>query len=152
MNIMKIFYTLTAVAVMLVAASCNGDRKASAASDNAAPRQEQVGDTARHTNATPAVTPGAINAPTVNRATNEVIADKTLLKAETPADRLVKQYGETLVDLIQASKAGKPNEAAAQKFENLKKQLEELDKAGKLNSNQKDLFKATNDAYNKLNK
>lgn len=152
MNIMKIFYTLTAVAVMLVAASCNADRKASAGSDNAAPRQELVGDTARQTNATPAVTPGATNAPTVNRATNEVIADKTPLKAETPADRLVKQYGETLVALIQASKAGKPNEAAAQKFENLKKQLEELDKSGKLNTNQKELFKATNDAFDKLNK
>ena len=151
---MKISYILAVVALMLMAGSCDGNRKDSGSNVNAASRQELVGDSIKNVSAVDSVSPETAKDPAVpvQSLAKDANAAKASVKPETAADRLVKQYGETLVALIQASKAGKPDEAAAKKFDELKRQLEELDKRGKLSTNQKELFKATNDAFEKLNK
>lgn len=77
---------------------------------------------------------------------------KVPAKPETPTDKLIKQYNEAMLALIDASKTGgEAQEAAIKHFNEIKAQLEELDKNGKLNATQKDLFNVTNNAYNMLN-
>lgn len=77
---------------------------------------------------------------------------KVPAKPETPTDKLVKQYNEAMLALIDASKAGgDAKEAANKHFNEIKAQLEELDKSGKLNDTQKELVNVTNNAYNMLN-
>ena len=72
------------------------------------------------------------------------------VQPESETDKLVKQYSDAMVSLIEASKGGKIDEVANKKFLELQSELEALDKSGKLSETQKELFKVTNDAYNML--
>ena len=78
------------------------------------------------------------------------VEPKVQPKPESEIDRLVKQYSDAMVSLIEASKGGKIDEAANKKFLELQSELEALEKSGKLSETQKELFKVTNDAYNML--
>ena len=69
-------------------------------------------------------------------------------KPESSTDKLLKQYSETFVNYVLDTKAGKATDD--KQLLELKEQLEKLEKSGGLTDNQKELFKATNDAYNQF--
>ena len=99
-----------------------------------------------------------VKAPELKAGNVPAPADKTTekqkvpVRPETPTDKLLKQYNEAMVALIDASKTGgDAKEAADKQFNDIKAQLEELDKNGKLSDTQKELFNVTNNAYNMLN-
>ena len=69
-------------------------------------------------------------------------------KPESSTDKLLKQYSETCVNYVLDTKAGKATDD--KQLLELKEQLEKLEKSGGLTDNQKELFKATNDAYNQF--
>ncbi len=69
-------------------------------------------------------------------------------KPESSTDKLLKQYSETFVNYVLDTKAGKAVDD--KQLLELKDQLEKLEKSGGLTDDQKELFKATNDAYNQF--
>ena len=74
-------------------------------------------------------------------------------RAETPTDRLMKSYNEAFVNMVLDKQAGKEiSEEAKKNLAELQSKLGELEKSGKLNETQKQLLKATNDAYNEFMK
>jgi len=86
----------------------------------------------------------------ITAKSDKPVEPKVQPKPESEIDKLVKQYSDAMVSLIEASKGGKIDEAANKKFLELQSELEALDKSGKLSETQKELFKVTNDAYNML--
>ena len=69
-------------------------------------------------------------------------------KPESSTDKLLKQYSETFINYALDTKAGKATDD--KQLLELKEQLEKLEKSGGLTDDQKELFKATNDAYNQF--
>lgn len=69
-------------------------------------------------------------------------------KPESSTDKLLKQYSETFVNYVLDTKAGKATDD--KQLLELKEQLEKLEKSGGLTDDQKELFKATNDAYSQF--
>jgi hypothetical protein len=81
---------------------------------------------------------------------NKKETPKVKATPETDVDKLVKQYNDALVALITASKGTQIDEAAEKKLLDLKAQIDELDKGGKLSKTQKELVKVVDDTYAKL--
>ena len=74
-------------------------------------------------------------------------------KAETETDRLLKSLNETFINMAVASKEGKQVDTEmSKKFIEIKNKLDEMEKNGQLDNTQKQLLKATNDAYDKYMK
>ena len=121
---------------------------------NAAPANEQVPQVDR----APMGEEANVKAPEMkvgnlpNREAKTAETPKVPVRPETPTDKLLKQYNEAMVALIDAAKnGGEAKEDADKKFNAIRAQLEELEKSGKLSDTQKELFQVTNNAYNMLN-
>lgn len=160
---MKKFFILALAMMALTATSCNGSGNASdkVGSQAAGQSQEAVND-----NAATSSDGDSVQAPIKERgevaplskdqapgvATNPKPLEqpKVQPKPESEVDKMLKQYNELMVAMILAHNEGKDDKESTQQFLNIKGQLDKLDKSGKLSDTQKELFKVTNDAYNKL--
>ena len=160
---MKRYFLFASVMLALAAVSCNGGGNGSTSgnvsqSSEGQPVADSVAQAQAQDNAaTPSVLmPGAVG--NGNASASATAPEKKKLEApkvpvtpETPTDKLIKQYNDELVALIQSSQQdGKLDEAKVKAFAHLGKQIEALDKEGKLSTNQKELFKVASDAYTKL--
>lgn len=158
---MKRYFLFASVMLALAAVSCNGGGNGSTSGNVSQSSEGQpVADSvaqAQDNAATPSVLmPGAVG--NGNASASATAPEKKKLEApkvpvtpETPTDKLIKQYNDELVALIQSSQQdGKLDEAKVKAFAHLGKQIEALDKEGKLSTNQKELFKVASDAYTKL--
>lgn len=66
---------------------------------------------------------------------------------------LLRDYGKEMVTCLDTKRAGKTiDEATKQRITEIQNKLSELDKAGKMNKDHKELFKANNEMYDKLTK
>lgn len=152
---MKKLFCLSLIALALAATSCGGSSNASGQAGSKA--QDTVG-----TNKGNAVKEGVSvgeakpmgevkndgSKPELGTV-NKNDPQKVKPTPETDIDKLVKQYNDALVELINASK-GNLDEAAEKKLLDLKAQIDELDKGGKLSKTQKELVKVVDDTYAKL--
>lgn len=151
---MKKLFCISLIALALAATSCGGSSNASGQAGSKS--QDTVG-----TNKGKAVKEGVAvgeakpmgevknNGPQLELGTvNKNDPQKVKPTPETDIDKLVKQYNDALVELINASKGGNLDEAAEKKLLDLKAQIDALDKAGKLSKTQKELVKVVDDYYN----
>ena len=156
----KIFY-LVALVLAVAATSCNGsgNNSASTASQASQAQLDAAPTSVSHDSVANAgeASQGADvqNFPKVGKVASQdakpLEAPKVQPKPESETDKLLKQYNEEMVALIEKSKNGANlDNATNQKFLELQSKLEQLDKSGKLSETQQELFKVTNNAYNML--
>ncbi len=155
----KIFY-LVALVLAVAATSCNGsgNNSASTASQVSHAQLDAAPTSVSHDSVANAgeVSQGADvqNFPKVGKVASQdakpLEAPKVQPKPESETDKLLKQYNEEMVALIEKSKNGANLDNATQKLLELQSKLEQLDKSGKLSETQQELFKVTNNAYNML--
>ena len=152
---MKRYFLFASVMLALAAVSCNGGGNGSTSGNVSQSSEGQpVADSvaqAQDNAATPSVLmPGAVGKGNASASATapekkKLEAPKVPVTPETPTDN------DELVALIQSSQQdGKLDEAKVKAFAHLGKQIEALDKEGKLSTNQKELFKVASDAYTKL--
>lgn len=158
---MKRYFLFAAVILALATVSCKGDGKASGDGSQATQPSPMIDSVAQDDDSTApqVLMPGAVGSNTTNTANsaapvqekNKVEAPKVPARPETSTDKLIKQYNEDLVALIQSSQQnGKLDDAKVKAFIELQQRIEDLDKNGQLSANQKELFKVASDAYTKL--
>lgn len=156
---MKKTFAILTLALSFTLISCNGNadnNSSKAASSSADTTTAQVADTTativnNDGEAPAAVTPTTATPTTATPAAN--VKQNGPVKPETEADKLLKQYSEAFINQIQASQAGKGiNKAEEQHLNDLMEKLNQMEKDGKLSESQKQLLKATNDAYNQFKK
>ena len=153
---MKKLFCISLIALALAATSCGGSSNASGQAGSKS--QDTVG-----TNKGKVVKEGVAvgeakpmgevknNGPQLELGTvNKNDPQKVKATPETDVDKLVKQYNDALVALITASKGTQIDGAAEKKLLDLKAQIDELDKGGKLSKTQKELVKVVDDTYAKL--
>ena len=70
-------------------------------------------------------------------------------KQLSETDKMLVNYNEEFLKMVQSKQEGKQiDPESSKRFDEIQKKLQELEKAGKLNDNQKQLLKVTKDAYN----
>ena len=148
-----LYFTILMLAVF--AMSCNGTGENSAKTSQEVSQDTssiQADSLAPNSEAQPLNLPTKDNAtPAAPQQAKPLEKPTVPVTSETPTDRLLKQYSEALIALIEASHSEKGiDDSANQKFLDLQGQLEKLEKGDKLSTTQKELFKATNEAYTKL--
>ena len=156
-NMKKIFAIMTlAFSVSLISCSGNADGSSSqTTSDVADTTAAQVVDSTATSTApsekAPSIVTTTSDNPTATPAA--ILKDKGPVKPDSEADKLLKQYNEAFLDQVQAIQTGKElGEADKQRFIDLQNSLEQMEKSGKLSEQQKQLLKATTDAYNQFKK
>ncbi len=175
---MKKILFFSVIILALVSASCkNGGKDSKSVQKDSAPSVPSAvvsdSDTVKAaTPEMPAQQPSQANAPAVTSAKVPVAPVPGLEKTKTPTlappqkpaekpkvpvkpesdtDKLIKQYSVAMLSLIEASKTGgDAEETATQQFIELQGQLDKLEKSGQLSDTQKELFKVTTDAYNRM--
>lgn len=155
----KLFY-ISALMLAVAATSCNGSGNTSTTSGESTSQvEESIADSVSTDSVSSSNEQVSQDANTqsmlpvskdIAAKSDKPVEPKVQPKPESETDKLVKQYSDAMVSLIEASKGGKIDEAANKKFLELQSKLEALDKSGKLSETQKELFKVTNDAYNML--
>ena len=100
-----------------------------------------------------------INNPALPAANKQLEPSKPSKPAMSPEEaakyketiNYLKEYGNEMVKCLEAKKAGKGiDESTKQRVSGLQNKLNELQKAGKMNKDHIELFKANNDMYNLL--
>ena len=157
----KAFYILT-MALSISLMGCNGadngkDGSAASSTNNSAASVSAIDNTSQaesqETSATIQAENNAIApVPTPNLQQKPAMTPEEAEKyKETIA--LLRDYGKEMITCLDAKRAGKTiDEATKQRITEIKNKLSELDKAGKMNKDHKELLKANNDMYDKLTK
>lgn len=151
----KILY-ITALALAVLATSCNGGGKDSGSATTSGSAQDtatvQSADSASKevADAPNVLMPGAVNK-AADKSKPQLEAPKVPVTPESATDKLLKEYNAALITLIEAKqKGGNLSDDDVKKFDDLQSELSNLDKSGKLSATQKELFKITTDTYEKL--
>ena len=131
--------------------SCNGSDSKQANAPSSKPSIEEM--TTDNDSANPVSLPNQATQPKVIDPAKSEINNPKPAKAETETDRLLKSLNETFINMAVASKEGKQVDTEmSKKFIEIKNKLDEMEKNGQLDNTQKQLLKATNDAYDKYMK
>lgn len=162
----KVVYILTLALAMSLAACNNGKESSKASSDNASDGMVVISTSAANEEAAAeatvqdgnASTPGEAAQPNGNQANpaQPSPAPKAPFSAEDAVKykdgiKLVKDYSDELNKCIEAKTSGKEiDKATIQRISEIQKQLNELEKAGKMNQQLIDLKKVSDDVYNKV--
>lgn len=137
---------ILASALALVLAACttsgNDSKQSSSPASQATPaQQESVNSDTASVSSIPHVSLEGAKVP----ITRNNITPKSPKASNNKADNMLKQYNEEFLKLVQESKSGKAIDTKA--IDKLLSELNALEKNGKLSETQKQLLKATTDAY-----
>lgn len=151
----KVFYLFTMV-LFLTLIGCNGAENNENASTSA---NNSASAVSVSTSGVETEQPSAVTQPSGSTTNAAPATAQPTKKPLTPEEAekykeaisLLKDYGKEMINCLDAKKSGKEiDDDTKQRISQIQNKLTELQKAGKMNQDHIELFKANNDMYNQL--